>query len=279
MGLLTDVHGRGVIASRPAAGHAGRFYYSTDTTTNYRDNGSSWDAQSTSGLTDPMTTRGDMLIRNASNVTARVPIGSAGKVWTSDGTDPSWQTPTGAGGGLVLLESHTAATSTTLDFVTRNAAGQSGATIQSDFDDYAIEVVGVIPANNNVSLKCSLSSNGGSSWNATSNYYSALGYVINTGGGGGTAFGNPTTFWVLADTLSNSSSRSVNAALRLMSPGSTTLDKTLFGPVTYTNQGNFVGGTLSGLFTVPGTAFNALQFLMSAGNISVGTIRILGIPK
>jgi len=45
------------------------------------------------GLTDPMTTRGDVIIRDASNVTARLGIGSSGKVLTSNGTDISWQTP------------------------------------------------------------------------------------------------------------------------------------------------------------------------------------------
>jgi hypothetical protein len=43
-----------------------------------------------SALTDPMTTRGDIIVRNASNVTARLAIGSAGKILSSDGTDPSW---------------------------------------------------------------------------------------------------------------------------------------------------------------------------------------------
>lgn len=41
-------------------------------------------------LTDPMTTRGDVIIRNASNVTARLPIGASGYVLKSDGTDVSW---------------------------------------------------------------------------------------------------------------------------------------------------------------------------------------------
>jgi hypothetical protein len=41
------------------------------------------------------TTRGDIFIRNASTVT-RLPIGTTGQVLTSDGTDPSWQTPGGA---------------------------------------------------------------------------------------------------------------------------------------------------------------------------------------
>jgi hypothetical protein len=44
-------------------------------------------------LADPMTTRGDMIVRNASNVTDRLGIGSSGKVLSSDGTDISWQTP------------------------------------------------------------------------------------------------------------------------------------------------------------------------------------------
>lgn len=43
-----------------------------------------------SGLVDPMTTRGDVIIRNSSNVTARLGIGAAGKLLSSDGTDVSW---------------------------------------------------------------------------------------------------------------------------------------------------------------------------------------------
>jgi len=41
-------------------------------------------------LVDPMTTRGDVLVRNSSNVTARLAIGSVGKALYSDGTDVSW---------------------------------------------------------------------------------------------------------------------------------------------------------------------------------------------
>jgi hypothetical protein len=44
----------------------------------------------TVGFTDPMTTRGDILIRDASNATARLGIGANTYVLTSDGTDISW---------------------------------------------------------------------------------------------------------------------------------------------------------------------------------------------
>jgi hypothetical protein len=38
----------------------------------------------------PLTTRGDLLTRDASNNT-RIAIGSTGKVLHTDGTDPTWQ--------------------------------------------------------------------------------------------------------------------------------------------------------------------------------------------
>jgi len=42
------------------------------------------------GLADPMTTRGDIIIRDAANATARLAVGGAAQVLTSDGTDVSW---------------------------------------------------------------------------------------------------------------------------------------------------------------------------------------------
>ena len=46
-----------------------------------------------STYTDPMTTRGDILYRNSSNVTARLPLGADTYVLTSDGTDVRWAIP------------------------------------------------------------------------------------------------------------------------------------------------------------------------------------------
>jgi hypothetical protein len=51
-------------------------------------------------LTDPMTTRGDVIIRNSSNVTARLAVGGADEAILSDGTDPAWA-------GIVKQGKHT----------------------------------------------------------------------------------------------------------------------------------------------------------------------------
>jgi hypothetical protein len=44
------------------------------------------------GFSDPMTTRGDLIHRDATNTTARLGVGSADQVLGSDGTDPAWVT-------------------------------------------------------------------------------------------------------------------------------------------------------------------------------------------
>jgi len=59
-----------------------------------------------SGFADPMTTRGDLIFRNASNTTARLAIGTAGQVPTSNGTDISWATPSGSG-DMILANAQT----------------------------------------------------------------------------------------------------------------------------------------------------------------------------
>lgn len=70
----------------------GKIYYKYDTGTTYDLTAGS------TGLSDPMTTRGDIIYRNASNVTARLPIGANSYVLTSDGTDVSWAASASSGG-------------------------------------------------------------------------------------------------------------------------------------------------------------------------------------
>jgi len=84
------------------------------------DTGTATQVGGGTGLTDPMTTRGDIIVRNASNVTARLGRGSATHVLTSDGTDIGWAAPSGGGFtpavGVVNLNSGNV-TSTSSTFV------------------------------------------------------------------------------------------------------------------------------------------------------------------
>lgn len=68
--------------------------------------GTQWEPEpdATGGMTDPMTTRGDIIYRNSSNVTARLGRGTAGQLLYSNGTDLSWRTPLKADIGLANVE-------------------------------------------------------------------------------------------------------------------------------------------------------------------------------
>jgi hypothetical protein len=140
--LGTLLHG--VAASRPAANAVagGTIYSATDTGAITQSDGSSWATFATisSGLADPMTTRGDIIVRNASNVTARLAIGSSGKVLSSDGTDISWQTPAGASG---MLASHVYAPSTQTVYSTSSST-------MADVDATNMAVTFTAPASGNV---------------------------------------------------------------------------------------------------------------------------------
>lgn len=132
MSTLASTIGRGVTGSRPAASEAGRLYYDTTVAILYRDNGSSWDSCSPTALTDPTTTRGDLIVRGAATL-GRLALGAAGKAPVSDGTDLIAAYPPGYEfdyvqftGASVSITHTTEATADTI--VTANAVTFDGAT-------------------------------------------------------------------------------------------------------------------------------------------------------
>lgn len=96
-----------------------------------------------SGLTDPMTTRGDLIIRNASNVSARLGRGSAAQVLTSDGTDIAWATPPAAASTLLAVNVNTAGGNKTTTSAT-----------EADVDATNALVTFTAPASGKVLVRC-----------------------------------------------------------------------------------------------------------------------------
>lgn len=82
-------------------------------------------AASGGGMADPMTTRGDAIIRNASNVTARLGVGAANTILSSDGTDILYQTR--AALGLIIDP-----TTTRGDLLYRDASSVARLSIGAD---------------------------------------------------------------------------------------------------------------------------------------------------
>lgn len=226
--------------------------------------GNSFTTISVSGQSD--------VVADSSSDTLTLVAGSNVTITTNAGTDTITIASTGgSGGGLVLLEQHTASSSATLDFTTFYS---------STYDDYQIEIVGLVVATNNVNLHFNLSSDGGSTFNTTSNYYYGFTGIANSGGtvAFSTGGGNDTR-WVIASGISNASDRPLNGTLHLKAMGSTSLDKSLYGQMFFTNQTVVTSGPFQGLLDVGGTAFNAFRIAASSGNLASGTVRVYGKEK
>lgn len=176
----------------------------------------------------------------------------------------------GGGGGLAMLEQHTAANSASLDFTTA---------ISATYDEYMIEFVDVVPANNNVNPIMRMSTNGGSTYDAGANYnYNVSG--LNRFGLGQTGVDSGGTSILLAKSaVDNTTLLGVNGSIRLFAPLSATRYKAVEGQLIAWVTGGLIENQLLGGSYRIATAVNAFQFLMTAGNIASGTIRVYGVAK
>ncbi len=186
-----------------------------------------------------------------------------------DGTG-AYSTPSGSGtAALILLEQHTASSSATLDFTTG---------ITSTYDDYIIRLIDVVPANSSVDLFFRVSTNGGSSYDTSSNYFWGWNYVPNTGAAGivqGTSATSITLFTAITNTAR---AGGVNGTFNMFNPGSASIRKGFTYHVVASQSSPVYTGTGFGLWDVD-TAVNAVRFFFSAGNIASGTIRLYGVAK
>lgn len=189
-----------------------------------------------------------------------------------------------SGGGLTLLESHTASASATLDFATRNATGQSGATFQSDYDDYLIEIVDIVPGTSETEFNLRFSTDGGSTFSTST--YEYVGIANSSGNVGisssGLVSSGGTTEIKLFTLVDATQSYGVNGSVRFRNPLSASLNKSVeFQISAPLKSGATVRRYMSNGsgFWATTTAVNAIRFLFSSGNIASGTIRVYGLAK
>jgi len=192
-------------------------------------------------------------------------------------TAATWQAPGGGGGGaLVLLEQHTASSSASLDYTS---------CITSTYDEYVVEMLGIVPATNNAEPYLRFSTDGGSTYDAGSSAYA---WTIAFQLLGSTASGNhagTSSAIILFDDgsghgLSSSGLPGWAGRFHLYDPLSSVNWKEITGEgvARYGNAASSYMVNFGGIYT-SATAVNAFRFLFSTGNIASGTIRVYGIAK
>lgn len=140
------------------------------------------------------------------------------------------------------------------------------------------QFVNVIPATDNVDLYMRMSTDGGSSYDSGANYQDARsGANTNNALTGGGATGLSAIRIQVG--IDNAATSSLNGTLRLYNPGSTVVHKSVTGHVNNLGNDTFRYINSIGGWYISVTAVNAVQFLMSSGNIGSGSIRVLGVAK
>lgn len=265
----------------PSTGQPIYLWYETDTGQTFLYD-TSWH-QITSSGTLPATVQGDILYASGVNTVVALNKNTTATRYlsnTGSSNNPAWAQVNAAngvtgvlpglnGGGLVLLEQHTASGSSTLDFTTA---------ITSTYDTYQIEIVSLLPNTNAAAVQLLVSTDGGANYAATS-YLSALQFMalstaFGVGQGGGTTGVN------LNATFGTGVTRAVlSGFVKMFDPGNASTNK-LFdvNTVAANSDGkwySFKGGAIYD----SATAVNAFQIKPSAGNFTSGIVRCYGIAK
>jgi hypothetical protein len=183
-------------------------------------------------------------------------------------------------GSQVLLAELVASASSSLDFASRNVAGQSGTLFQSDYDEYIVELINVLPATDNTDLLLRYSTDGGATYSTSAVYDFAnlINNVANfeTPSVSGTGQTSSKIIPTQDNTVANGGAC---GSLKFFNPLSATQHKHAIGSVSWWNNDNqFYNGTLSFRFATT-TAVNAFRMLYSSGNVASGTVRVYGLTK
>lgn len=174
-----------------------------------------------------------------------------------------------SGGALTLLEEHTASNSAALNFTSWYS---------SSYDDYLIEVLGVVNASSGT-LGFRFSTDGGSTYDSGSNYAWQATFSDTTGAAGqSNAADSALNFFASASTPATS--LGWYASIHLQNPLATSVFPMMHGSATNPYSGASVmhkidwGGWYASL-----TPVNAFRVLNSAGNLTSGTVRVYGLSK
>jgi hypothetical protein len=186
---------------------------------------------------------------------------------------------TGAGdGALVLLEERTASGAATIDVTTRNQSGFTGATFQSDFDEYIIKFTSLVNATNNVDLVFQVSTDGGATFSATGYEYVTVNNSTSNVGLGTNTSASASSI-LLFPGVDNGQSYGVSGTIEVSDPLSASLKKEflyrLSAPLQsvarrYMQYGSGFWGSAS--------AMNAARVKFTTGNIT-GALRVYGVRK
>ena len=177
---------------------------------------------------------------------------------------------------LVLISSQTASNSANISFTTG---------LDSTYDEYIFKFINIKPATDGTNFEFQGSTNGGSSYGVTitSSSFEAYHDEADTGTAltydSSNDLAQSTSYQNLANNIGNASDKNVSGSLQLFNPASTTYVKHFIGTINRLSSNDYTGNDFTAGYFNTTSAINAINFKMTSGNISDGTIKLYGVKK
>lgn len=175
------------------------------------------------------------------------------------------QTTAANGSSMVLLDTKTASTSSTIDFTSF---------IDGTYDNYLIKISGMVPSSNGFDLLMRVSV--ASTFKSDALYYWGLSQ-IHQGGANVPLGGTTDTSIKLGDSLPNTAANGLRYDINFSNPDSTALYTTFDGSGSGFQTTNGVSGYTPAGYYLNTAAIDGIRFLMSTGDIASGIFRLYGI--
>ena len=178
------------------------------------------------------------------------------------------------GGSLVLLETQTASSDSTLDFT-------SG--IDSTYDEYIFKFISMHPETDNVNFTFQGNAAGGSGYNETITsswfvaYQDEAGTATSLEYNTGNDQAQGTSFNILQDACGNDNDHSLAGYLHLFNPSSTTFVKHWVARCNRSHQADYTGDAFAAGYFNTTSAIDEIQFKFSSGDTDAGTIKLYGV--
>jgi len=171
--------------------------------------------------------------------------------------------------GWNLIETKTASASASISFT-------SG--LSTSYNNYAIKISNFTPVTDATNLVMRISQ--ASTFLTGASDYAWVRHVWGSGGSDATVVDAADTGIVMAGSLSNTSGRVFESTIFFGQPADALGFKTFAFDNAYFTSGSELARTVgAGMFQLNNAAIDGVGFLMSAGNISVGTFTLYGLRK
>ena len=187
--------------------------------------------------------------------------------------------PSGSGGNLVHIKTLTASSSATLSFVD----GSSDVVLDNTYRTYVFKFINMHPATNDVEFQFNFSIDSGSNYNVTKttsafeSYHKEDGTAQDVAYLTGSDLAQSTSNMKLTRRTGNNNDESASGYLYLFNPSSTTFVKHFISRVHSYHQSDLAYTMFVAGYGNTTSAIDAVNFVMSSGNIDAGTIKLYGI--